>query len=71
MRPKPKVQAGGAAGAASVVLVWALGAVGADVPPEVASALTVLVSFGASWVKTDAAPRPAVCESGGSHLRQH
>lgn len=47
----PKVQAGGAAGAASIVVVFIAGQLGLDVPPEVASALTVLISTGAGYLK--------------------
>lgn len=39
-----KAQAGGAAGAFTVILVWACGEVGLDIPPEVASAFTTLVA---------------------------
>ena len=48
-----KVQAAGAAGATTVVLVWAASLAGLDVPPEVASAVTVLISTAAGWVKTE------------------
>lgn len=51
MTPQPKVLAGGAAGAVTVVLVWAAGLGGLEVPPEVASAVTVLISFAAGYVK--------------------
>lgn len=50
-RVHPKVKAGGAAGALSIVLVWALGEAGVSVPPEVASALTVLLSSAAGYLK--------------------
>ena len=49
--PQAKVIAGGAAGAASIVLVYAAGLFGLDVPGEVASALTVLISTGAAYLK--------------------
>ena len=48
--PTTKVAAGGAAGAVSVVLVYILGLFNFPVPAEVGSALTVLVSFLASYV---------------------
>lgn len=51
---KAKVKAGGAAGAASVVLVFVLGALGVSVPAEVASALTTLLSTVAAWLKVEA-----------------
>lgn len=47
----PKVAAGGAAGAASVVLVYVLGELGVHLPPEVASAVTVLLSVAAGYLK--------------------
>ena len=50
MTPQPKVVAGGVAGALTIVLVWAAGQFGVDVPAEVASAFTVLVSFAAGYI---------------------
>lgn len=49
----PKVLASGTAGAATVVLVWVASMFNVDVPPEVASAVTVLISTGAGWLKKD------------------
>jgi hypothetical protein len=49
--PRPKVVAGGIAGAASILVVYVASLFGLDVPPEVASAFTVVVSFGASYIK--------------------
>lgn len=51
MKPTPKVAAGGAAGAVTVVLVWVAGMFDIAVPPEVASAATVLISSGVSYWK--------------------
>ena len=51
LAPEPKVVAGGAAGAASIILVYVVGLFGIDVPAEVASAVTVLISFGAAYFK--------------------
>lgn len=48
--PTHKVRAGGLAGATTVILVWLLEYAGVSVPAEVASAITVLLSFGASYV---------------------
>jgi hypothetical protein len=48
---QPKVQAAGAAGAATTVLVWAVGLAGLDVPPEVAAAVTTLIATAAGWLK--------------------
>lgn len=47
--PDRKVAVGGAAGAATIIIVWAVGLAGLDVPAEVASAFTVLVTFAASY----------------------
>ena len=47
----PKVVAGGAAGAVTVVLVWIASLCNLPVPPEVASAVTVLISTGAGYLK--------------------
>ena len=52
-KPTPKVAAGGAAGAASIILVYTLTTLGVAVPAEVASALTVLISFAAAYLKAD------------------
>jgi hypothetical protein len=49
--PTPKVIAGAAAGAATVLLVWVARLFGLDVPPEVASAVTVLLAAGAAYLK--------------------
>jgi hypothetical protein len=51
MAPQPKVVAGGIAGSFTVVVVWLAGMFGVDVPAEVASAFTVLVSFAAGYLK--------------------
>jgi putative flippase GtrA len=47
--PTRKVAAGGSAGAITVVLVWLAGQFGLEVPGEVASAVTVLISTVAAW----------------------
>lgn len=52
MAPQPKVVAGGAAGALTILVVWIAGLYGLEVPPEVASAFTVLVSFAAGYLKS-------------------
>lgn len=54
MKPTRKVSAGAIASAASIVLVWALTQIGADVPPEVASAITTLMSVAAAWAIREA-----------------
>lgn len=48
----PKVKAGAAAGALVAVLVAALAAFGINLPVDVVSALTVLVSAAAGWLKS-------------------
>ena len=52
MAPQPKVAAGGIAGALTIVAVYVAGQFGIDVPPEVASSFTVLVSFTAGYWKS-------------------
>lgn len=47
--PTTKVAAGSLAGALTVLLVWVLGLLHVPVPPEVASALTVVISFITSY----------------------
>jgi hypothetical protein len=47
----PKIAAAGAAGAVSVILVWVAELAGLAVPPEVASALTALLAFGAGYIR--------------------
>lgn len=53
LAPTSKVTATGAAGAGALVLIWILGSFGVDVPPEVASALTVLIGTGAGYLKRE------------------
>lgn len=50
MQPTQKVAAAGIGGSLSIVLVYILGQFGLEVPPEVASAVTALVSFGAGYL---------------------
>lgn len=49
LKPTPKVVAGGLGSALVVILAWILGANGIEMPPEVASALTLLVGFVAGY----------------------
>lgn len=49
MNINPKVAAGGVAGSITIILVWVLGFFHVEVPPEVASAFTTIISFGAGW----------------------
>lgn len=46
-----KVAAGGLAGSLTIILVWVLNtAIGVDVPPEVASAFTTILTFGTGFI---------------------
>jgi len=47
--PNRKVTAGAGSGAAVVILVWALGQFGVVMPPEIAAALTTIVSLFAGY----------------------
>ena len=49
--PQPKVVAGGAAGAFSILVVYVAGLFGLEVPAEAASALTVLIGTAAAYLK--------------------
>lgn len=51
MNVNPKISAAAAAGAVTVLLVWALGLVGVDVPTDVASAITLIVAVAAGYVR--------------------
>jgi len=46
----PKTAAAGIGGALAVIIVWVLSLFSIDVPPEVAAALTTILSFGASYL---------------------
>jgi hypothetical protein len=52
LKPQPKVAAAGIAGSVTLILVWAAGLAGIDVPPEVASAVTALLAFAAGYLKS-------------------
>jgi putative flippase GtrA len=58
--PTTKVAAGGAAGALTVLVVWILGLLHVPVPPEVASAITVLISFITSYFVRQRIPAAAI-----------
>lgn len=51
--PDTKVKAGGAAGAASILVVFIAGELGLDVSAEVAAAVTTLLTFAAAYFKRD------------------
>ena len=50
-KPHPKVAAGGAAGAASIVIVYIAGQCGLEIPAEVASAIAVVIGFIGGYAK--------------------
>ena len=50
LAPTTKVTTSAVTGAAIVILVWVAGMFGLDVPPEVAAAAAVVLSFGAAYV---------------------
>jgi putative flippase GtrA len=54
--PTTKVAAGGVAGALTVMVVWILGLLHVPVPPEVASAMTVIISFVTSYFVRERVP---------------
>lgn len=51
MTPIPKVVAGTAAGALTVLLVWLVGFWGVQVPEEISAAVTVLLVAGTAYLK--------------------
>ena len=57
--PSTKVAGGGVAGALIVLVVWILGLLHVPVPPEVASALTVIISFVTSYFVRQRVPAAA------------
>ncbi|WP_439946520.1 hypothetical protein [Streptomyces sp. BBFR109] len=48
--PTAKVAAAGIGGSVSIVLIWMLNQLGIDMPVEVASAITAIVSFLAGYL---------------------
>ncbi len=54
----PKVATGALAGAVSVILVWIITKWGIDVPPEIASAFTTVISAGSSYFAPRSDPTP-------------
>jgi hypothetical protein len=53
LAPTSKVIAGGTAGASTVLLLWLVSLFGLQVPPEVAAAVTVLLTAGAAYLKPE------------------
>lgn len=62
--PTNKVATSGAAGALTVVAVWIAGLYHLEVPPEVAAAATVLISFAAGWLRRDKPVESKEADSG-------
>lgn len=54
----PKVATGALAGAVSVILVWIITKCGLDVPPEISSAFTTVVSAVSSYFAPRSDPTP-------------
>ncbi len=52
--PTQKIQAAGAAGAITVILVWALSQAGVEIPPEIASAITTVFATAAGYLTRNA-----------------
>ena len=52
MKPQPKVAAAGIGGSVSVIVIWAAGQFGLEVPAEVGAAFAALVSFAAGYLKS-------------------
>lgn len=50
LEPTQKVAAAGIGGSLSIVLVYVIGLLGLELPPEVSSAATALISFGAGYL---------------------
>lgn len=55
LKPTEKVQAGGYAGALALVLLWAAGQAGIDLPAEVAAGIALLIAGAGAWIKTEGA----------------
>lgn len=51
--PDTKVKAGGAAGAATILVVFIAGQLGLELSPEVAAAITTLITFVAAYFKRE------------------
>ncbi|MDK8347581.1 hypothetical protein QP868_11950 [Brevibacterium sp. UMB1308A] len=58
--PSRTVTTGSTAGAVTIIVVWAATAIWPQlvIPPEVASAFTLLVTAGAAWIVPDPERRP-------------
>lgn len=56
MNLTPKVAASGITGAITIILVWIAKISGLEIPPEVASAFTTVLSFVAAYLAPRAQP---------------
>lgn len=56
LAPSRKVTAGGSAGALSILLITTLHAFGVAIAPELAAAITTVVSFAGAWLVRERAP---------------
>lgn len=65
MAPTTKVTSGGVSGALTVLVVWILGLLHVAVPPEVASALTVVISVVTSYFVRQRVPTATNNRSAG------
>ena len=54
----PKVATGALAGAVSVIVVWIITKCGVEVPAEIASAFTTIISAGSSYFAPRSDPTP-------------
>lgn len=52
MNLNPKTKAAGVAGAVTLVIVFVLGQLGVEIPPDVAAAVTVILTFIAAYLKS-------------------
>lgn len=59
MNVHPKVISSGVAGAATILIMWGLALAKIQVPPEVASAITVLISSFTGYLTPAGADQPA------------
>jgi uncharacterized membrane protein YfcA len=52
MNLNPKASAAGVAGAVTLVIVFVLGQLGVEIPPDVAAAATTIIMFAAAYLKS-------------------
>jgi hypothetical protein len=53
LKPTPKIAAAGAAGALTIIIVYVASLFGLDVPEYVATAVGVLITWAAGYLKRD------------------